>query len=67
MTKKKFKVRKSVQGRFKVTKNGKVLRLSAFGGHLRRKKSRAQIRRLKKPKVVTGKMAIKIKKLVGKG
>ncbi len=66
MKKKKFKVRQSIAGRFKVTKTGKVLRLSAFSRHLRRKKSRKQIRRLKKPKLVTGKLAKKIKKLLGK-
>ena len=65
MKKKKHKVKKSVQRRFKVTKTGKVLRLSSFSGHLKRKKSRKQLRRLKKPKVVTGAQARKVKKMLG--
>ncbi len=66
MTKNKQKVKKSVRNRFKVTKSGKVLRLRAFSGHLKRRKSKKQLRRLKKSTEVTGKMAIKIKKALGK-
>jgi len=65
MKKKKHKVKKSVANRFKITKTGKVLRLSSFAGHLKRKKSRKQLRRLKKPKMVKGKMARTVKKLIG--
>lgn len=62
----KHKVKKSVSNRFTVTKNGKVMRESAFDRHLRRKKSKKQLRRLKGKKVVTGRLATKIKKLLGK-
>jgi large subunit ribosomal protein L35 len=63
--KNKFKIKKSVQRRFKITKSGKVLRLSSFARHLKRKKSRKQLRRLKRPKKVKGSLAKKIKKLLG--
>jgi len=62
----KHKVKKSVSNRFTVTKNGKVMRESAFDRHLRRKKSKKQLRRLKGKKVVTGRLATRIKKLLGK-
>lgn len=69
MTKKnqktKFKIRKSVANRFKITRTGKVLRRSSFARHLRRKKSKKQIRRLKQVKVVENALAKKIKKLLG--
>jgi ribosomal protein L35 len=45
---KKMKIKKSVSNRFEVTKTGKVLRMSSFNRHLRRKKSKKQLRRLKK-------------------
>lgn len=64
--KSKFKIRKSVANRFKVTRTGKVLRRSSFARHLRRKKSKKQIRRLKRVRVVQGALAKKIKKLLGK-
>jgi ribosomal protein L35 len=60
------KIKKSVSSRFQVTKNGKVLRESSFDRHLRRKKSKKQLRRLKGKKLVTGRLATKIKKLLGK-
>jgi len=62
---KKLKVRKSVSNRFEVTKTGKVLRMSSFNRHLRRKKSKKQLRRLKGKQVVSGALAIKVKKLLG--
>lgn len=62
----KHKVKKSVSSRFTVTKNGKVMRETSFDRHLRRKKTKKQLRRLKGKKVVTGKLAVKIKKLLGK-
>ena len=65
MKKSKQKVKKSVAKRFKVTKTGKVLRRSQTMRHLRRKKSKRQIRRFRKAKQVTGKMAIKIKRMLG--
>ena len=62
----KHKVKKSVSNRFTVTKNGKVMRESSFDRHLRRKKSKKQLRRLKGKKVVLGRLATRIKKLLGK-
>lgn len=62
---KKLKIRKSIRNRFEITKNGKVLRMSSFNRHLRRKKSKKQLRRLKGKKVVTGAFATKVKKLLG--
>jgi len=62
---KKLKVRKSISNRFEVTKTGKVLRMSSFNRHLRRKKSKKQLRRLKGKQEVKGVFAIKIKKLLG--
>jgi ribosomal protein L35 len=64
--KQKLKIRKSVRNRFEVTKTGKVLRMSSFNRHLRRKKSKKQLRRLKGKKNVLGKWAIKIRKILGK-
>lgn len=61
----KRKIKKSVSNRFEVTKNGKVLRMSSFNRHLRRKKSKKQLRRLKGKQVVEGAFAIKVKKLLG--
>ncbi|MBU1129829.1 50S ribosomal protein L35 [Patescibacteria group bacterium] len=60
-------MKKSVSNRFKVTKTGKVLRMSSFNRHLKRKKTKRQLRRLKGKKVVKGRFAIKVKKLLGKG
>lgn len=60
------KIKKSVSSRFTVTKNGKVLRESSFDRHLRRKKTKKQLRRLKGKKLVTGRLAIRVKKLLGK-
>jgi len=65
-TKKKLKIRKSVRNRFEVTKNGVVLRMSSFNRHLRRKKSKKQLRRLKGKQHVLGRFAIKVKKLLGR-
>lgn len=63
--KKKKKIKKSVSNRFRITKTGKVLRLRSFARHLKRKKRRKQLRRLKRPVEVKGKLAKKIKKLLG--
>lgn len=60
------KIKKSVSSRFTITKNGKVLRESSFDRHLRRKKSKKQLRRLKGKKLVTGRLATRVKKLLGK-
>lgn len=62
----KKKIKKAIRNRFEVTKNGKVLRMSSFNRHLRRKKSKKQLRRLKGKQQVIGRLAIKIRKLLGK-
>lgn len=62
---KRLKINKSISNRFEVTKNGIVLREASFDRHLRRKKSKKQLRRLKGKKVVPGRWAMKIKKLLG--
>ena len=64
MTKKKKKVRKSVARRFKITKTGKVLFRGSHVRHLRRKKSKSQIRAQKTTKELKGKWKKKIKKLM---
>jgi len=63
---KKFKIRKSVSNRFQVTKTGKVLKMPSFNRHLKRKKTKRQLRRLKNKKIVPGGWAKKVKKLLGK-
>ncbi len=63
---KKFRIRKSISNRFEVTKTGKVLRSSSFNRHLRRKKSKKQLRRLKGKQPVLGRFALKVRKLLGK-
>jgi ribosomal protein L35 len=62
---KKLKIRKSVANRFEITKTGKVLRMSSFNRHLRRKKSKKQLRRIKGKQTVAAAMAVKVKKLLG--
>ena len=61
----KLRIRKSVRNRFEITKNGKVLREASFDRHLRRKKSKKQLRRLKGKRLVTGRWAKKIKQILG--
>ena len=60
-----MKIKKSISNRFEVTKTGKVLRMSSFNRHLRRKKSKKQLRRLKGKHPVAAAFAIKIRKLLG--
>lgn len=62
----KLKIKKSVKNRFQITSTGKVLKMPSFNRHLARKKSKKRLRRLKKKKLVTGRWAIKVKKLLGK-
>lgn len=57
ISKMKQKTRKSVQKRIKVTGTGKLLRRASFSRHLRRNKSKKTLRRYKKFKVVTGRIA----------
>lgn len=59
-----MKTRKSITKRFKVTKNGKVLRRAMGQDHLRAKKTGAFRRKSRKMVEVTGALAKKIKQLV---
>lgn len=61
-----MKIRKSIARRFRVTKTGKVIRGSSFARHLKRKKTKAQKRRTRVPQKLEGRMAIKVKKLLGR-
>jgi large subunit ribosomal protein L35 len=61
----KQKTSKSALRRFKITASGKVMRRVAFGRHLRRKKSAAQLRGYRKDREVSGKMAKRVKRLIG--
>jgi large subunit ribosomal protein L35 len=65
MQKYKQKTRKGVAKRFKITGSGKVLRRSQNMRHIRRRKSKKAIRAYRKPIEVTGKWAIRIKKMLG--
>gem|GEM_PF-501621 len=66
MTKKvkmtKHKTRKSLTKRFKITKNGKILRKQAFRRHLNAKKTKKRLTNLKKSVRVGGFYAKKLKK-----
>ena len=62
----KRKVRKSITTRFKVTKNGKVMRRQGFRRHLKAAKSSKQLRNLKRVIELKGFYAKKIIKAVGK-
>jgi large subunit ribosomal protein L35 len=60
----KIKTRKIVTKRFKVTATGKLIHRAQNMRHLRRRKSKKQIRAFKVPKVITGKMARKIRQML---
>lgn len=60
----KLKTRKIVSKRFKVTATGKILRRAQNMRHLRRRKSKKQIRAYHVPKQVTGKLAKKIRRML---
>jgi len=62
----KQRTRKSAAKRFRITKKGKLLHRSHFLRHLRSKKTKSQIRSLKRLKQVTGRYEKKIKKMLGK-
>lgn len=61
----KQKTRKSIAKRFKVTKTGKVMHRGQGMRHLRRKKSKRQIRDAAIPRQITGKFAKKVKQMLG--
>lgn len=60
----KLKTRKIVAKRFKVTGSGKLVRRAQNMRHLRGRKSKKQIRAFKVPQVLTGRQAIKIKRML---
>jgi len=62
----KQKSKKSVSKRFRITKTGKVLFAGSHVRHLRRNKSKSNLRRQKIPHVLTPVFAAKIKKILGK-
>ena len=62
----KQKTRKILIKRFRITKNGKVLRRQAFRRHLNAKKSAKRKRSLKRTIITKKVHAEKIKKLSGK-
>ena len=61
----KQKTHKGAAKRFKITKNGKLLHRSINLRHLRNVKGKKHVRSLKQMKQLTGKFAIKMKKLLG--
>lgn len=65
MKKNKTRVRKIVAKRFKVTGTGKIMRRRQNSRHLRTNKSKRAIRTYRVPVEVTGKMARKIKQMLG--
>ncbi len=62
----KQKTRKSVAKRFKITKNGKVLRRKAFRGHLNEKTSGSKRRARRRIVETDSTRAKKIRKVMGK-
>ena len=65
MANQKQKVRKSISKRFKVSKTGKVIHRAQGMRHLRRNKSKKRIRGYNVPRVLTGRLAKKIKQMLG--
>jgi large subunit ribosomal protein L35 len=65
MKKFKQKTRSGVSKRFKITATGKVLRRAQNMRHRRRTKSKKAIRAYRKPIQVTGKWALKVKRMLG--
>jgi large subunit ribosomal protein L35 len=60
----KAKTKKAISKRFKITKNGKVLRRAPGQNHLRSKKSGKKIRKMRKWVEVSSPEAKKIKKVI---
>ncbi|EKD80291.1 MAG: hypothetical protein ACD_40C00147G0001 [uncultured bacterium] len=61
----KRKSKKSLTRRVKITKTGKIMRRTQNMRHIRRHKTKAQIRRMKAPKFLTGQIAKNIKHILG--
>jgi large subunit ribosomal protein L35 len=62
----KMKTKKSLRKRFRVTKNGKVMRMQGFRRHLNEKKSANRKRSLRRVLVTRKTHAKKIKKAMGR-
>ncbi|MBU2577917.1 50S ribosomal protein L35 [Patescibacteria group bacterium] len=60
-----MKTKKSVLRRVKITASGKVLHGSNFKRHLRRNKTKAHLRRLKKTKEFSAAINRKVKNALG--
>lgn len=60
----KIKNSKSVRDRFKVSKNGKIMRRKIGQRHLKSNKRRTNLRRGKEPIQVTGSLEKRLKKLL---
>jgi ribosomal protein L35 len=60
-----MKTKKSVLRRVKITASGKILHGSNFKRHLRRNKTKSQLRRLKKTKEFSSAVNLKVKKALG--
>jgi large subunit ribosomal protein L35 len=61
----KLKPHKGAQKRFRVTKNGKVVKVSAYTGHIKAKKSPKRRRRLRRVSELAKPDAKRIKQLLG--
>jgi large subunit ribosomal protein L35 len=61
----KMKVHKGLKKRVKATAHGKVRYSKSFAGHLMSAKSGDRKRRLRRPGLLTGAVAAKIKKMIG--
>jgi len=59
-----MKTRKSISKRFRITKNGKILRRAVGQDHFRSKKPGSAKRKARKWMLVTGPLAKKVKKLI---
>lgn len=62
----KMKVRNSITKRFRITKNGKVMRRQSFRRHLKAGKSQKRLRNLKKPVELDKEFSKRIRKILGK-
>jgi large subunit ribosomal protein L35 len=60
----KMKTKKAISKRIKVTGTGKLLHWRKGNNHLKSPKSASQLRRIAKPKQITGKMEKNFKKLL---
>lgn len=63
----KLKTKKSAAKRFRITKNGKVVRTKAYNRHLKTTKSAKKKRHLRKPSLVSSVEAKKIKLMLPYG